>query len=56
LAASGLQLVETKGEVTKVEKTPEPARAAKPRKPAAWQQKKDQQSQEEPLVIVQTQK
>ncbi|MDZ4097964.1 MAG: ribonuclease E/G, partial [Methylophilaceae bacterium] len=31
LAASGLQLVETKGEATKVEKTPEPARTAKPR-------------------------
>jgi ribonuclease E len=57
LAATGLQLVETKGEAIKVEKTPEPAaRAAKPRKAAAWQQKKDQQSQEEPLVIVQTQK
>jgi ribonuclease E len=56
LAASGLQLVETKGEATKIEKTPEPAPAAKPRKPAAWQQKKNQQSQEEPLVIVQTQK
>lgn len=56
LAASGLQLVETKGEAIKVEKSADPARTNKPRKAAAWQQKKDQQSQEEPLVIVQTQK
>ncbi len=57
LAASGLQLVETKGEAIKLEKAPEQKAAPKSRKAAAWQQKgKDQQSQEEPLVIVQTQK
>ncbi|CAG0965304.1 Ribonuclease E [Methylophilaceae bacterium] len=57
LAASGLQLVETKGEAIKVEVTAaEPAAARKPRKSAAWQQKGKDQSQEEPLVIVQTQK
>lgn len=57
LAASGLQLVETKGEAIKVEKKPEAeATAPKPRKAAAWQQKGGEQKQEEPLVIVQTQK
>ncbi len=56
LAASGLQLVETKGEAIKVEKAPEAAAKPKPRKPAAWQQKGSEQTQEEPLVIVQTQK
>lgn len=56
LAASGLQLVETKGEAIKVEAAPAPAAPRKPRKPAAWQQKGAEQSQEEPLVIVQTQK
>ncbi|PKO26032.1 MAG: ribonuclease E/G [Betaproteobacteria bacterium HGW-Betaproteobacteria-8] len=57
LTASGLQLVETKGEPVKVEKAAE-ATPAKPktRKPAAWQQKGTEQAQEEPLVIVQTQK
>ncbi len=56
LAASGLQLVETKGEAIKVEAAPAPAAPRKPRKPAAWQQKGAEQQQEEPLVIVQTQK
>ncbi len=56
LAASGLQLVETKGEAIKVEAAPTPAAPRKPRKPASWQQKGAEQSQEEPLVIVQTQK
>ncbi len=55
LAASGLQLVETKGEAIKVEKKPEAA-TPKPRKAAAWQQKGSEQAQDEPLVIVQTQK
>ena len=56
LSASGLQLVETKGDTTNPAVTAAPAAPRKPRKPAAWQQKSGEQSQEEPLVIVQTQK
>ena len=56
LTASGLQLVETKGEAVKAEAAPATAATRKPRKPAAWQQKGAEQPQEEPLVIVQTQK
>jgi len=56
LAASGLQLVETKGEAIKVEKAPEASAKPKARKPAAWQQKGNEQATDEPLVIVQTEK
>jgi ribonuclease E len=53
LAASGLQLVETKAEsapaAPMVEEAPK-----KPRKPAAWQKKAEDKGGEEPLVIVQT--
>ncbi len=56
LAASGLQLVETKGEAIKVEKAPEAPAKPKTRKPAAWQQKGNEQATDEPLVIVQTEK
>lgn len=57
LAASGLELVETKGDAIKVEVTvtEQPAPARKSRKPAAWQNKASESAQEEPLVIVQTQ-
>jgi ribonuclease E len=56
LAASGLQLVETKAEiVAKVVQVEEPKPSA-PRKPAAWQQKKSADKTEEPLVMVETQK
>lgn len=56
LAAIGLQLVETKAEKAKAETPAESEPAKKPRKPAAWQQKKTAEAaKEEPLVIVQTQ-
>jgi len=57
LAASGLQLVETKADSIQVTAAPVAQETAKkPRKSAAWQQKAAEGSQEEPLVIVQTQK
>jgi ribonuclease E len=57
LAASGLQLVETKADTIQVSPTPEAEVVTKkPRKSAAWQQKTNENSQDEPLVIVQTQK
>jgi ribonuclease E len=56
LAASGLQLVETKGEAIKVEKAPEAPAKPKTRKPAAWQKNGNEQATDEPLVIVQTEK
>ncbi len=55
LAASGLQLVETKAE-TKAATAAEPEAPKKPRKTAAWQKKGDEAAKDEPLVIVQTQK
>ena len=55
LAASGLQLVETKAE-TKIATVAEPEAPKKPRKTAAWQKKADEAAKDEPLVIVQTQK
>jgi ribonuclease E len=57
LAASGLQLVETKADNIQVTAAPVAQETAKkPRKSAAWQQKAAEGSQDEPLVIVQTQK
>jgi len=56
LAASGLQLVETKAGEAKAEARVEPQTTRKPRKPAAWQQKASETQKDEPLVIVQTQK
>ena len=55
LAASGLQLVETKAE-TKATVIAEPEAPKKPRKTAAWQKKADEAAKDEPLIIVQTQK
>jgi len=55
LAASGLQLVETKADI-KIEAIAEPDAPKKSRKSAAWQQKVNEVKQDEPLVIVQTQK
>jgi ribonuclease E len=55
LAASGLQLVETKAE-TKAAVVAEAEAPKKPRKTAAWQKKADEAAKDEPLVIVQTQK
>lgn len=56
LAASGLQLVETKSDTAKVQAAPEPKASRTPRKPAAWQKKAAEAPKDEPLVIVQTQK
>ncbi|MEZ0317977.1 MAG: Rne/Rng family ribonuclease [Methylophilaceae bacterium] len=56
LAASGLQLVETKFDAINVPEAPVVAAEKKPRKSAAWQQKASEAAKEEPLVIVQTQK
>jgi len=56
LAASGLQLVETKSDMAKVQVAPEPKAPSAARKPAAWQQKAAETPKDEPLVIVQTQK
>jgi ribonuclease E len=55
LAAAGLQLVETKA-VQAQSVTEEPAAPKAPRKPAAWQQTAAEQSKDEPLVMVETQK
>jgi ribonuclease E len=55
LAAAGLQLVETKA-VQAQPVTEEPAVPKAPRKPAAWQQSAAEQSKDEPLVMVETQK
>jgi len=56
LAASGLQLVETKAEAKTSEVIFEADASKKPRKTAAWQKKADEAAKNEPLVIVQTQK
>lgn len=56
LAASGLQLVETKADTAKQPTVPEDKVPKVPRKPAAWQKKTGEQSKEEPLVMVETQK
>jgi len=56
LAASGLQLVETKSDTAKVQAAPEPKASRTARKPAAWQKKVAETPKDEPLVIVQTQK
>ena len=55
LSASGLQLVETRGEVVKptVAATPKPKA---PRKTADWQKKEDAKTEAVPLVMVETQK
>ena len=55
LAASGLQLVETKAEKAPAAPVVEEA-PKKPRKAAAWQKKAEDKAGDEPLVIVQTQK
>ena len=56
LAASGLQLVETKAETVKAAVAPEPEAPRAPRKPAAWQKKTAEQTKDEPLVMVETHK
>lgn len=55
LAASGLQLVETKADAPKVEAIAEPAKPKAPRKAANWQKKAEATAEEAPLVMVETQ-
>jgi ribonuclease E len=55
LAESGLELVETKASKTPSNVVAE-EKPKKPRKPAAWQKKTADNSVEEPIVIIQTQK
>jgi len=56
LAASGLQLVETKAEKARAPIAAAVEAPKKSRKPAAWQKKAAEAPKEEPLVFVQTQK
>jgi len=55
LAASGLQLVETKADAPKVEATIEPAKPKAPRRAANWQKKAEDKVEDAPLVMVETQ-
>ena len=56
LAASGLQLVETKNEAKPAKTKAEPAKPKAPRKAPNWKKTDDAAKADEPLVIVQTQK
>ena len=56
IAASGLELVETRSKIETVAVTPEAETPRAPRKPAAWQQKAAEKAKEEPLVMIETQK
>ena len=56
LAASGLQLVETKNEAKPAKIKAEPAKPKAPRKAPNWKKTDDAAKADEPLVIVQTQK
>jgi ribonuclease E len=56
IAASGLELVETKSKSETVAVTSEAETPRAPRKPAAWQQKAAEKAKEEPLVMIETQK
>ena len=56
IAASGLELVETKSKGEAVAVTPEAETPRPPRRPAAWQQKTAEKAKEEPLVMIETQK
>jgi len=56
IAASGLELVETKSKSETVAVTLEAETPRAPRKPAAWQQKAAEKAKEEPLVMIETQK
>ena len=55
LAASGLQLVETKSDAPKVEAVVEPAKPKAPRRAANWQKKAEGKADDAPLVMVETQ-
>ena len=55
LAASGLQLVETKSDAPKVEAIVETAKPKAPRRAANWQKKAEGKADDAPLVMVETQ-
>jgi len=55
LAASGLQLVETKADAPKTSAPVEAEKPRTPRKPASWQKQTKAESAAEPLVMVETQ-
>ncbi|MGB4812344.1 MAG: Rne/Rng family ribonuclease [Methylophilaceae bacterium] len=55
LVASGLQLVETKADASKVTALTEPAKPKAPRKAANWQNKAEVKAEDAPLVMVETQ-
>jgi ribonuclease E len=55
LAATGLQLVETKAEAVVISAPVEAEKPAKPRRAASWQKSKAVETTAEPLVMVETQ-
>ena len=55
LAASGLELVETKSEIKAESKPIEPAKPRGPRKTANWQKKTEGSEEQAPMVMVETQ-
>ena len=55
LAAAGLQLVETKADVSTVTALVEEEKPRKPRKAASWQKQVNADTSAEPLVMVETQ-
>ena len=55
LAASGLQLVETKADAPKTSAPVEAEKPRTPRKPASWQKQTKAETAAEPLVMVETQ-
>lgn len=55
LAASGLQLVETKADAPKVTAPIEAGKPRSPRKPASWQKQAKVETATEPLVMIETQ-
>jgi len=55
LAASGLQLVETKADAPKTSAPVEAEKPRSPRKPASWQKQTKAETAAEPLVMVETQ-
>lgn len=55
LAATGLQLVETKADAPRITAPAETPKPSAPRKAAAWQKKANEDASAEPLVMVETQ-
>ena len=56
LASAGLEMVETRPDAIKAEAVVEEPKPRAKAKPAAWQQKKDAEAVDEPLMMVETQK